>query len=146
MSDLKKKVLGTWRFVISELRSEDGEVSYPDGMHPVGYLIYTEGGYFTVANMHGDRPKHTTDDLRSGKDEEIVASYNTFFCCGGKYDLLEEESSVIHHIEVCQFPNWAGIDQKRFLEFEGNRMHLSTPPLPIHNKMQTAHLIWEKVE
>ena len=146
MNDFKKKVVGTWRFIISELRSEDGEVIYPDGMHPVGYLIYTAGGYFTVANMHGDRPKHATEDLRTSTDAEKLAAYNTFFCCGGKYDLLEEESSVIHHIEVCQFPNWAGIDQQRFLKFERNRMYLSTPPLPIYDKMRTAHLIWEKVE
>ncbi len=142
MKDLKKSVVGTWRFVISELRSEEGDVTYPDGMHPVGYLIYTDNGYFSVSNMHGDRQKHATEDLHTGTDEEKLAAYNSFFCCCGKYDLLEDR--VIHHIEVCLFPNWTGSDQERFIEFQGSRMLLSTPPLQIDGKMQTAHLIWER--
>ncbi len=144
MKDLKKALVGTWRFIISELRSEDGQVVYPDGMHPVGYLIYTENGYFSVQNMHADRKKHATEDLHTGTDEEKLADYNSFFCCCGKYDVLED--SVIHHIEVCHFPNWIGIDQQRFIKFEGKQMHLSTPPLPIGGKMQTAHLIWERAD
>ena len=142
MKDLKKSVVGVWRFIISELRSEDGQVTYPDGMHPVGYLIYTEDGYFSVQNMHGDRDRHATNDLHTGTAEEKLAAYNSFFCCCGKYDLFDE--GVIHHIEVCLFPNWIGSDQVRYLKFEGNRMFLSTPPIPVSGKMQTAHLIWER--
>ncbi len=142
MNDSKASLVGTWKFIISELRSEDGQVVYPDGMHPHGYLTYTDKGYFSVANMHETRPRHATDDLHLGTDEEKLAAYNTFFCCCGKYDAYE--GKVVHHIEVCLFPNWIGIDQERFIKFEGNRLLLSTPPLPIDGKMQTAHLIFER--
>ena len=112
-------------------------------MKPMGYLIYTESGYFSVQNMHEHRPKHATEDLRQGTDQEKLAAYDTFFCCCGKYDTVE--GGVIHHIEVCHFPNWVGVDQRRYIKFEGNRLLLSTPPLPINNKMRTAHLTFERV-
>jgi len=36
---------------------------------------------------------------------------------------------VIHHIEVCSYPNWIGNAQVRFAKLDGNLLTLSTKPM-----------------
>lgn len=52
----KKPLIGVWRLVSLELRGADGQVQYPYGSDPVGYLIYDEDGYMSVAVMATNRP------------------------------------------------------------------------------------------
>jgi Lipocalin-like domain len=52
---------------------------------------------------------------------------------------------VIHHVELSVFPNWVGVDQERLVATNGNRLMLSTRPLLLEGRQQTAHLVWERV-
>jgi hypothetical protein len=42
--------------------------------------------------------------------------------------VLPDEDTVIHHIEVCSYPNWIGNAQVRFARLEGDLLTLSTKP------------------
>ena len=137
-------LIGTWRLVSWENRSvEDGQVSYPLGEDASGYLMYNQDGYMFVAIMSPHRLKFAGGDLLSGTPEEEAQAEETFLSYCGRYELREE--AVIHHIELSLFPNWIGVDQERLVELKGNRLTLSTHPLLIKGKQQTAHLIWERV-
>jgi len=49
-----------------------------------------------------------------------------------------------HHIEMSLFPTWTGVTQERIVSLNGDALRISTPPLLIKGKVQTAHLVWKR--
>lgn len=141
---MQDSLIGTWRIIATEVRSEDGNVVYPDGHHPKGHVIYTADGYFSLMVMRSERSMYGSTDIRGGTIEEKVAAADTFVSYCGRYSL--GEGTVTHHIEVSLFPNWVDTDQQRFFVVKDEKLVLSTPPFLIYGKEQKAYLNWEKVE
>ena len=136
-------IVGTWKLVSWENRTTDGQVSYPFGKEATGYILYSAEGYMSVAIMT-DCPHFVSGDVLGGTPEEKAGAMETYVSYCGRYEI--QDGSVIHHIEVSLFPNWVGVQQKRFFNFEGNQLQLSTPPILQQGKEQTGHLIWQRVE
>lgn len=139
---MKNSIVGTWKIISTEVHSEDGRVTYPEGKHPQGYLIYSDDGYFSITIMRLDRPRYASEDFRGGTTEELAKAAETYVSYCGRYSL--GKGSVTHHIDASLFPNWVGTDQQRFIEIDGDRLVLTTPPFLIYNKEQQAYLIWER--
>jgi hypothetical protein len=137
-------LVGTWRLISWENRSSDGQISYPLGTGPRGYITYSEDGYMFVAIMRPDRTKFSAGDLLRGTAEEKAHAAETYVSYCGRYDFRGE--TVIHHVELSLFPNWVGVDQERLVEVRGNRLTLSTRPTLFAGLQQTAHLVWERVD
>ena len=140
---MHSSLVGTWKIVSTEVRSEDGQVSYPDGHDPKGYLIYGADGYFSLAIMRSDRSRYASDDFRGGTTEEKAAAADSFVAYCGRYSV--GEGTVTHHIEASLFPNWVDTEQHRFVEIKDEKLLLSTPPFLINDKNQKAYLIWERI-
>lgn len=139
------RFIGTWRLISFERKSEDGQVSYPLGQDPVGYLVYSTDGYISGALMTANRPKWAVGtDMTTGTPEEKIASAETFFSYCGPYEV--HENKVIHHVKACLIPNWLDTKQERFFEFEENRLTLSPPPQIIAGVRYTNRLVWERVQ
>ncbi|MHC4560690.1 MAG: lipocalin-like domain-containing protein [Planctomycetota bacterium] len=134
---------GTWKLISFELRSSDGQVTYPFGEEPVGYIIYNQDGFMSVAFMASERKEFASNDPQKGTVEEKGSAMDTFFSYCGRYEVQCDK--IVHHIEVSLFPNWMGMKQERLYRFEGGRLTLSTPPFQVGGAEQTAHLIWERV-
>ena len=135
-----RRFLGTWRLVSVETREADGSV-FRRGRR-IGYIIYSEDGYMSVAFMKEGRPKFASGDIRGGTVEEKVAAVEGYVSYSGRYEV--EGDRVIHHIEVSLFPNWIGASQERAFEFEGDRLTLSTPLMLVGGRQLSTHLIWER--
>jgi hypothetical protein len=137
-------LVGTWRLISWEIRSVDGQkVSYPFGRGAVGYIMYNEGGYMSVAITHPNRERFAAGDLLSGSPEERAHAASTYVSYCGQYEFRGE--TVVHHVELSLFPNWVGVDQERLVELRGDRLTLSTRPMLLGGELQTAHLIWERL-
>jgi hypothetical protein len=95
-----------------------------------------------VAIMRPDRVKFAAGDLLSAGTEERAHAAETYVSYCGRYEF--QGDSVLHHVELSLFPNWAGLDQERLVEVTGNRLTLSTGPILLEGIQQTAHLIWER--
>jgi hypothetical protein len=121
----------------------DGRVNHPFGHNPVGYIVYSGDGYMSVAFMSAERIPFASGDPFSASGDEIEAAFHSYFSYAGPYEI--DVNKVIHHIQVCIFPNWIGVDQERFFKLDGSRLTLSTPPILQKGTEQTAHLIWERV-
>jgi len=134
--------VGNWRLLSFESRTLDGHVTYPMGDKLVGYIMYNDQGDMSVAFMSTNRPVFASGDARGASVEEKVTAFDTFFAYCGKYEIQGQK--VLHHIEVCIFPNWTGVTQERFFELAENRLTLSTPPFLLGGTQQTSHLIWER--
>lgn len=134
--------VGAWRLLSVELRTLDGQVTYPLGRDAIGYIMYTDNGYMSVAFMSANRSKFVAGDIRGGSIEEKAAAADSYISYCGRYEIQDDK--VIHHVEVSFFPNWIGMDQQRFFRLDGNKLYLSTPPMLVSGKQQTSHLIWER--
>jgi hypothetical protein len=136
-------LIGTWRLISWENRSVDGQSSYPLGKDAVGYIMYNEDGYMSVAIMRPDRMKFVAGDLLGGSTEEKVRAADSYVSYCGRYEFWGD--TVVHHVELSLFPNWVGVEQERLVELRGNRLTLSTRPILLGGNQQTAHLVWERV-
>jgi hypothetical protein len=135
--------IGAWRLISFEFRKSNGQVSYPFGQDVNGYIFYNPEGYMSVEFMKNGRTNFTSEQLFAGSLEEKALAYDFYFSYCGKYEIRSDR--VIHHIEVSLFPNWTGKNQERVYKFDGDRLTLSSPPLPVDGAEQTAHLIWQRV-
>ena len=138
-------VVGTWRLVSSESRTETGEVRPTLGADPLGVLMYDASGHMSVHLMGRNRSKFAAGDMRRGTPEELKAAFDSYVSYYGTYVIDATEGTISHHLEGCSFPNWTGTTQKRFLKLEGKRLSLSTPPIRVDGKDVRVFLIWERL-
>jgi len=108
--------------------------------------MYDANGHVSVHMMRRDRPAFASGDLHDGTPMEIKSAFEGFVAYYGAYEVNQDEGTVTHHIEGSLFPNWVGLAQRRFFEFSGNRLTLSTPPILVGGQQVTAVLIWECAE
>ncbi len=139
----ERSLVGTWRLVSWEFRSADGDVSYPMGRDATGYLIYTPDGFMSATTVSPDRPRFASADMLKGAVQEKIAAFDTYVSYCGTYD--HRGNTVVHHVKASLFPNWAGGDQVRTVEWVGDRLRLSTPPMLIDGAQRTVQLLWERV-
>ncbi|MGD0328815.1 MAG: lipocalin-like domain-containing protein [Nitrososphaeria archaeon] len=138
-----EKFIGTWKLVSYKLELGD-KVSYPFGEDAIGYIIYNPDGYMAAFLAPKRRIKFGSADMMGGTADEKIAAADTFISYCGSFEVSED--LVVHRVEASFFPNWVGSRQERFYKFEGDRLTLSTAPMLVYSKMQSAHLIWERVK
>ncbi len=137
------RLVGTWRLVSWENQDDAGQITFPVGRDPQGYIIYTADGYVSVQIMTAQRQRFAVDDLLHGTTDEKARAAETFIAYAGRYELAPD--TVIHHVELSLFPNWVGTRQVRRLELAGDRLTLSAGPMVLAGRQQIARLIWERV-
>lgn len=93
--------------------------------------------------MRPARRPFEAGDLLSSSAREKARAAETYVSYCGRYEFHGE--TVVHHVELSLFPNWVGVSQERLVEIVGDRLTLSTRPLLLQGKQQTAHLLWERV-
>lgn len=146
MSTSTKAFEGTWRLLSFEVRSAEGEVRYPLGKDAVGYLMYGRDGYMSGTLMQANRAKFKSADILVASSGEKVSAFDTYSSYCGTYEV--KGSTVIHHVECSQLPNWSGSDQERFFEFSNGqeRLTLRTPPMLAGGMERTLVAIWQRVK
>src|SRR2546430_1646074 len=106
-------LIGRWRLISFEVRTEDDHVSYPLGRDAIGYLTYTANGYVFLAMMKPNCPRFSSEDPSKASPQEKVAAFDTYMTYCGTYVLQGDR--VIHHLELSPFPNWIGSDFERIV-------------------------------
>lgn len=137
------QIVGTWKLMSYSSADEDGNIGYPLGLNPRGYIMYTADGYMSVSMSTGDRSKRDSNDLMGGTDEEKIAEAETYISYCGEYELYDDR--VIHQVEMALFHNRVGTSQIRYYKIVGDRITLTTPPIAIHGTPQVCTIIWDKV-
>lgn len=133
--------IGTWKLISWENTGPNGEVTYPYGMHPVGYLLYSADGYMAAEIMDPDRHQHDTcfpmepAFAQTLPDKDRLAAYNTYLSYCGTYSYSIEDGMMTHHVKAGLIPSWAGNDQPRHFTFEDGKLFLGD---------KRVQLIWER--
>jgi hypothetical protein len=142
---IKHQVIGTWKLISLEHRTTNGEVSYPMGLNPVGWITYGADGRMGVQIMKAERPRFSTTDFLGGTPQEKLSAYESYIAYLGTYTVNENEGYLLHHVEGSLFPNWIGTAEKRFFTVEGTRLLLKTAPFMAGGREITGYLIWERL-
>src|SRR5712691_5098956 len=69
---LRNQIVGTWDFVVAEVKAPDGKKSFPFGESPKGILIFTPDGRFAQIHVAGDLPKIASNNRLTGTPEEYA--------------------------------------------------------------------------
>src|SRR5262245_47318831 len=110
-SDIRDRLVGTWKLVSTEEAMNDGTTRpFPSyGPHAKGFLIYQRDGYMCAVLVNSDRPK--APDPARPTIEEKVASADGAFAYAGRYEIDIEQKQIIHLPEVATDPAWVGSRQ-----------------------------------
>jgi hypothetical protein len=138
-------LIGSWKLVSFESRSDDDIVTHPWGRDVRGYYIFSPDGYMNVALMSAQRIQYSSGDMLHGSAEEKIAAAESYISYAGRYEV--QGNKIVVHCEVSFFPNWIGSDQVRFFQFseDENTLTLSTLPLKIGGKDLTSVLVWQRI-
>ena len=146
MSSLRERISGNWKLV-SWTRLVDGVEDYGMfGADPLGLILYAPDGRMFASLMRRGRQKFAAEDLAAASVEERAAAYDGYVGYCGRYTVNEAESSVAHHIEISSYPNWTQTVQTRLVEFIGERMKLTTPPILRGGKAAAVILTWVRAD
>lgn len=133
------RIIGTWKLVsVVYEDAQTGERTPVLGEHPRGCQIATpEGRWLAVVTAEGRKPPQT--------DEDRAAALRSMIAYTGRYRL--QDGKVITKVEAAWNEAWVGTEQVRAYRFEGNRVHLESPPQPhpnIGGRVVRIIVTWEK--
>jgi hypothetical protein len=135
-------LVGTWKLVSASSTTSAGEPSeLPYGPSPVGFLTYTGDGRVAALISYGGRKPLA---FGGGTQEEQAVAFKTFLAYAGRYSISGE--NVTHYIEVSSIQNYVSKELVRSLNFQGDRIILTTPPTMVNGKIQTVELIWQRLQ
>jgi hypothetical protein len=144
-SDIRDRLVGTWKLVSTEQTMKDGTTRpYPEyGARGKGILMYERDGYMCADLVNPDRPKWA-DPLHLTPEEKIAAADGTFAYCG-RYEIDVKQRQIVHLPEVATNPGYVGSRQIRPFTFQDRRLILSDVE---KNDPTVARwkIVWEKVK
>jgi hypothetical protein len=122
----------------------DGKTTFPFGADASGVLVYTAAGQMSVFLSQSNRERFALAEAKAGTAAEKAAAFDSCFAYAGTFELAN--GRLTHRITHCTFPNWIGTEQVRSLSFDGNRLILETPPLPMDGRQVVSRLTWERFQ
>jgi Lipocalin-like domain len=140
-STLKEQLVGTWSLV-SAANEIDGKRIENFGSNPLGYMIFTSDGHFSVNFVRADRPNFASNNREKGTPEEYKAAVQGKISAFGRYT-VDSDGSLTFQIAGSSFPNWNGTLQKRIVEVTGDQLKYITPATSIGGSAVSI-LTWAK--
>jgi hypothetical protein len=139
VADDKARIVGTWKLVSVLYEDAQSKERWPVlGNHPKGWQIATpEGRWLALVTAEGRKPPAT--------DAERAAALRTMISYSGRYRL--EDGKVVTRVEAAWNEAWVGTDQVRAYRFEGDLLHLESPPQPHPNlggRVVRIIVTWER--
>jgi len=108
---LKDQLLGTWIYVSSTAKREDGSSVPRPSLQ--GAVTYTAEGRFHFITVRTDAPKYASGDPARPSPEEAMAIASGTVAYTGTYTLDEGTKTVHLNIETSSVPNLVGAPNQR---------------------------------
>ncbi len=121
-----EQFFGAWELVTYTRAGAHGAREFPFGEDAIGRLAYDPAGRMYAQLMRRDRPKFASGTMQ-GTPEEIRAAFEGYLGYYGRYEIRESENLILHHVQVCWFPNWVGTALQRHYRFSGEQLVLTAP-------------------
>jgi hypothetical protein len=114
--NLQNQLIGTWDFVVAQVKAPDGKISFPFGETPKGILIFTPDGRFSQIHVASDVPKFASNNRMTGTPEEYATIMRRSLSLFGTYTVDDSKKTVTFHIVSGTYPNNAGESQTRTID------------------------------
>jgi len=114
--NLQNQLIGTWDFVVAQVKAPDGKISFPFGESPKGMLIFTPDGRFSQIHVASDVPKFASNNRMTGTPEEYATIMRRSLSLFGTYTVDDAKKTVTFHIVSGTYPNNAGESQVRTID------------------------------
>jgi hypothetical protein len=134
----QQSLVGAYKLV-SQVVEVGGTPTETLGKAPNGYLVLTATR--AVAFYTGDKRKFGTSGA------EKAALFDTLVGYAGTYRV--EGGKLVIRVDTSWVENWNGKDQIRNWALSGNRLTLTSDPMPFArdpSKTSVVRAIWEKIE
>ena len=146
--NVAQKLVGAWRLVSIEGTDATFHFAYD---HPTGVIIYDRSGWMSVQIEAKGTRKPFVNGPAGGTSEEKVAAFDNYISYYGRYTLDLKAQTVTHHLEDSSEPNWRGVNNVRWFEFQDNDHLLLIPREDgkggmIDRKNATFKLLWERIK
>lgn len=136
---LRQQIVGVWKLVAVDYEDQETKARTPVlGDKPRGYQIATADGLWLALVTAEKRPVPKTD-------EERAQALRTMISYSGRYRV--EDGRVITKVEVAWNEAWVGGEQTRFIRFDGDLLHIESPPMPhpnVGNKVVRVIVTWAR--
>lgn len=144
-SEIRERIVGTWRLVSTEETMKDGTTRpFPAfGPHAKGFLMYQRDGHMCAVITNPDRPK-SADPAHPTPEEKAAAADAIFSYCG-RYEIEVKQAQIIHLPEVASDPGYVGSQQIRPYRFEDGRLVLSDVEKD-DPSVARWKIVWEKAK
>jgi len=139
---LRDQIIGTWK-LISWTRTVEGKVAAAFGDSPIGMTIYTADGRFCSAVMRAKRKSFSVPNPLAGTTDERAAAYASHISYCGRFEVNEQEWSVLHYLIVSWYPGWTGTTQKRLAAIKDGRL-IFTFPILVQGKQVVGTFTYER--
>jgi hypothetical protein len=114
--DLQNQLIGTWDFVVAQVKAPDGKISFPFGESPKGMLVFTPDGRFMQIHVASDVPKIASNNRLTGTPEEYAQIMRRSISVFGTYTIDDAKRTVTYRVVSSSFPNWQGESQTRTID------------------------------
>ena len=118
-------IVGTWTLVRDVNKAPDGSEKSLFGDHPLGQIIFTQGGRYASFNSRADLPKFGAGNRMQGTNEEYKAIGQGSIAGFGSYKVSADGKTLSMTPEAASYPNWNGTEQQRALVLSGDEMSYS---------------------
>jgi lipocalin-like protein len=143
---IKDQLVGTWTLLVSDGVTADGTHLPTFGPNPMGSLIFTADGHYSLEIMRVGRKAFASNNFAAGTTEENKAAMSGSFAHFGTYTANDAERSFTFRVEASLFPNWEGTRQTRTvtaLTDEVLTYKFSGPPI---GGIVGTELVWKKTK
>ena len=138
-ADTAERLAGNWKLVscfTEDVRTKQRNNVY--GEHPNGYMGFTPTGrFFGLITADEQKIPRTP--------EEQVAAFRSMLAYTGRWRV--EGERFIVKVDVAWDQAWVGTEQIRFWRLEGNKLHITSAPIPnpkLAGSMMIGTVVWEK--
>jgi len=140
---LKDQVIGTWIYVSSEAKRDDGSKVQRPGLQ--GAVTYTVDGRFHFITTRTDAPKYASSDPARPSPDEAMAMASGSIAYTGTYTVDEATKTIHPNIETSTFPNLVGAPNQRRIvtSITADEMKLTNPRTPA---CVTLELVWKRAK
>jgi hypothetical protein len=146
---IKDQLMGAWTLLLDDGVTLDGARFPTFGPNPVGTLIFTPNGRYSLQIMRViNRGPFASNNQDIGTAEENKAVSQGTISHFGTYSVDEAGKAITFHVDGSSFPNWENTDQKRLVTAITDEVLTYTDlrsSTPAQGFMRTE-LAWKKVK
>ena len=145
---IRDQLVGAWTLLLDDGVKADGTHAPAFGPNPIGTLIFTADGHYSLAIARSGRAPFASNNRDTATPDEDKATVQGTFFHFGTYTVEESDKSFTFRVEGSSFPNWEGTRQMRpviAITDEVLTYNNPTSPNPAAGSVR-AELVWKKAK